>query len=136
MRRTVIVIFAMLLGVPFVTAQATASSALQQRAPVAGSQAITDPAASQDQKETSTEPCPVDRLCLYSGSYFTGTQFIAAPPSGPGCGELVQPARSIINNSSTSFSVSSDTRCGNDTRNIGPYSYNMYLGISARSLYY
>jgi hypothetical protein len=129
MRRTLIVIFGILLSVPFVTAHATASSALQQRAPVTG------PQASQDQEETPSEPCPVDRLCLYSGPYFTGTQIIAAPPDGLGCGELVQPARSIINNSNTSFSVYSDTRCFNDPRDIGPYSFNN-LGILARSLYY
>ncbi|MDQ3989013.1 MAG: peptidase inhibitor family I36 protein [Actinomycetota bacterium] len=80
--------------------------------------------------------CPVDRLCLYSGTGYTGTQFIAATPEGLGCGELVQPARSIINNSDTFFFVHSDTRCDNGARYIEPYSSDPDLGILARSLLY
>jgi len=120
----------MLLAVPFATAHATASSALQRSAP------LVSPEVSQSQEETPLASCPANQLCLYSGTNYTGTQFIAEPPNALGCGELVQPARSIINNTDTFFFVSSDGQCDGDARYVRPYSSYPDLGILARSLLY
>lgn len=130
MRRLLMVIFGMLLIVPFVTAQAIASSTSPRSAPING------PEASPDQEETPFAACPANRLCLYSGPNYTGTELVAASPDTIGCGELVQPARSIINNSDTFFFVHSDAQCGTASRYIEPYSSDPNLGILARSLLY